>query len=111
MSTGSKVFFAAAVVCLGVSSSALGVALTHAGPKGSTGRQGVQGPVGKTGPAGTSGKSANPSQDGVCISYFTDNTGAQSFTWVSDVEAPVWQNGVRSCMTGSFVPVSPPSNG
>lgn len=93
-----------------VSVTALGISLTHAGPRGEMGRTGAQGPVGKTGTAGTAAKNADTSQLGVCISYTTNTTGGSTVTWVSDIETPVAQNGVRSCLTGSFVPVTPTAN-
>jgi hypothetical protein len=67
-------------------------------------------PAGPTGPAGSSG--AVPTGNlGYCfnVSYFTDNAGTTSYTWVSGVTlvSPTLQSGTQSCPTGTFIPLTP----
>lgn len=73
-----------------VSGAALSVSLLHAGP---------QGPVG---PPGSAGASANVQSYGVCVSMEWRST-----SYVSSVSSPVRSNGILSCPSGDFVPVSP----
>lgn len=76
----------------------------------------MTGPTGAQGEAGPPGAPANVdlSKIGVCYSAptYDDNTGTQTFIWVSSVDLypPTDTAGVLSCGTGTYVTLQPITN-
>ena len=71
-----------------------------AGPQGKQGLAGERGPAGPAGPTGSAG-SLDVANLGYCVdvTYYTDDTDTENFTWVSGVtlSAPTIQAGTQSC--------------
>lgn len=92
---------------------ALGISLTHSGPRGNTGptgkpgTQGEQGPQGPAGPQGNAGTDAQTAHLGVCVTNGWSTLYGTTLNYVEGIYAPTLTSGVASCPNGSFTSIVP----